>query len=148
PAARPVRQWHLRRKGRPVDHAMRLLSFADTVTRDEADIALGAGLLDELAAVGLVVQEGQGWASPFRLKTYDGIAFFADDLALGGEAVMGGGALTGVVLQAALAERRIGSALDLGCGAGLIALCLARRAARVVATDINPRALVLVRVNA
>jgi methylase of polypeptide subunit release factors len=45
-------------------------------------------------------------------------------------------------------QRNIRCALDLGCGAGAVALSLARHAEHVVATDINPRALVFLRCNA
>lgn len=44
--------------------------------------------------------------------------------------------------------RPITSALDLGCGSGLFALLAARRAERVVATDLNPRACEYVLENA
>src|SRR5947207_195165 len=40
----------------------------------------------------------------------------------------------------------IGSALDLGTGCGVQSLHLARHAARIVATDVNPRALELAEV--
>jgi methylase of polypeptide subunit release factors len=42
----------------------------------------------------------------------------------------------------------IGSALDLGCGGGYQAILAARHAQRVVATDVNPRALAFTRFNA
>jgi SAM-dependent methyltransferase len=41
----------------------------------------------------------------------------------------------------------VGAVLDLGCGAGTLALGLAPLASRVVGTDINPRAIVFARVN-
>ncbi|MHA6512685.1 DUF7059 domain-containing protein [Tessaracoccus sp. Z1128] len=45
-------------------------------------------------------------------------------------------------------RERVGSALDLGTGCGVQSLHLARHASRVVATDVNPRALELARLTA
>jgi SAM-dependent methyltransferase len=50
--------------------------------------------------------------------------------------------------RAAYPSARIGNALEIGCGAGTIALVLARRVGRIIATDINPRALTMARMNA
>jgi methylase of polypeptide subunit release factors len=44
-------------------------------------------------------------------------------------------------LAGLLVRRRVRAALDLGTGCGVLALTLARHAERVVATDLNPRAL-------
>jgi SAM-dependent methyltransferase len=71
----------------------------------------------------------------------------AEDLRRGGDAVMGVGGLTQSLVEAA-GQDSPGAVLDLGCGAGGVALALASRATRVVATDINPRALALTRANA
>jgi methylase of polypeptide subunit release factors len=45
-------------------------------------------------------------------------------------------------------RKPIGSALDLGCGSGYQAILAARHTERVVATDVNPRALAFTRFNA
>ena len=57
---------------------------------------------------------------------------------------------TAALLREAPAPPPTGTLLDLGCGHGLIAVALARRApgARVVAVDVNERALELTRTNA
>lgn len=44
-----------------------------------------------------------------------------------------------------LVRRPVGSALDLGCGGGFLALTMARHAGRVVGTDVNARAIELAR---
>jgi methylase of polypeptide subunit release factors len=46
-------------------------------------------------------------------------------------------------LAGLIVRRRVRAALDLGTGCGVLALTLARHARRVVATDVNPRALEL-----
>lgn len=148
PATRALRCRSLRRRDQPADRAVRLFSLRDPVTEDEARTALGSLSLDELVGAGLVVRDGSRVVCPFRLREHAGLLFFADFLSHGGEAVMGGGPLTGALLHAALPGRPIGRALDLGCGAGLVALAFAAHAQAVVASDINPRALVLARVNA
>lgn len=156
PAARPLRCRALRRRDTLVDRALRFFSLGDPVTVAEARSVVGAGALEELLAVGLVVRDGDRVVSPFRLRATPadpagatrGVLFFADSLGHGGDAVMGSGPLTGPLLRAALPSRPIARALDLGCGAGLVALTLAPRTTTVVASDINARALVLTRVNA
>lgn len=148
PACKPLRAWQLRRSDRPVDRAIRLLCLEDPVTLPEAESALGDIRPSELLAAGLLERDGDQVASRLRLRAHDGLFFFADHLRHGGEAVMGAGPLTGLLLAAAMPGRPIDRALDLGCGAGVVALALARHAGSVVATDINPRALVLARVNA
>jgi precorrin-6B methylase 2 len=47
-----------------------------------------------------------------------------------------------------LVRRRVETALDLGTGCGVLALTMARHAGRVVATDVNPRAVELARLSA
>jgi len=52
-----------------------------------------------------------------------------------------------ILLLGALGEAE-GHALELGTGSGMVAISLARRCLDVVATDVNPHALVLARANA
>ncbi len=156
PATRPLRNRALRRRDQLVDRALRLFSFGDPVTEEEAHSVLGDALLGELGSVGLVVREGDRRVSPFRLRAAPsapagaprGILFFADSLGHGGDAIMGMGPLTGSLLRASLPSGPIERALDLGCGAGFIALALSPIAATVVASDINERARVLTHLNA
>jgi methylase of polypeptide subunit release factors len=49
------------------------------------------------------------------------------------------------MLAGLLVPRKVATALDLGTGSGLLALKLARQAGRVVATDVNPRAVAFTR---
>lgn len=148
PRANPCARGSSAGADRPVDRAIRLLCLEDPVTLPEAESALGDIRPSELLAAGLLERDGDQVASRLRLRAHDGLFFFADHLRHGGEAVMGAGPLTGLLLAAAMPGRPIHRALDLGCGAGVVALALARHAGSVVATDINPRALVLARVNA
>ena len=88
-----------------------------------------------------------GLVCPFFLNVIGELYVFCDDLANGGEAVMGASTTTAGLLQAAWTGRPLERVLDLGCGAGSGALMLSRRAAQVVGTDINPRAIALAELN-
>jgi methylase of polypeptide subunit release factors len=61
---------------------------------------------------------------------------------------MGAGETTAILYQAGTPNHPIQRALDLGCGAGTLALLLANQAEEVVGTDINPRAVALAQFNA
>ena len=143
----PLRNWHLRRAGDPAAHALRLLFFGDSVTTDEARAALGP-VWDDCVTSGLVVQSGDAITSPFHGSFANDKLVMCDDLRLGGDVVMGPGETTGDLARIAYPAADYASALDLGCGAGTIALLLAGRVPRVVGTDVNERAIVLSRFNA
>ena len=166
PALRePLRDWHLGRMQGPAAYAMRLFVFAGTISASEASETLedsiplpdrsrdreGADvpLLSMLFGAGLLVEnEDRSVTSPFHLSIASGLYLFSDHLEHGGEAVMGPSENTALLCRAAYAGRHVGRVLDLGCGAGTVALLLARHAANVIASDINPRALTLARINA
>jgi SAM-dependent methyltransferase len=149
PLPLPMRLWHLRRRRDALGFALRALMFDDAIAGDEAAEALGADLTSKLLDVGLLTRRaGGGLASPFRLGLIGNGMLFSDDLQQTEDGVMGAGKTTRGLCQAALPTRRVESALDLGCGAGAVAIVLSERASRVVATDVNPRALELARFNA
>jgi methylase of polypeptide subunit release factors len=136
--------------GSPGAHLGRLFLYADTVSRSEVQEALGPSLMRVALASGLVVDE-PGDAdlvrSPLQLTPLEGLYLLSDSLGSGGEAVMGPGHTTLPLIR--LAESLPGaSVLDVGCGPGSVALFAARRGARVLGTDINPRAIELARWNA
>lgn len=149
PALRqPIRAFHLRQMRAPVGFAMRMFLFGDPVTAEEARIALG-DLVSPLLDVGLLNRRDDGTlVSPFVLGVADDLFVLSDDLSHGQDAVMGFGKTTIELCRASFPVEPVGSVLDLGCGSGTAALLLSRRATRVVATDINPRAIALARVNA
>jgi SAM-dependent methyltransferase len=138
------------RDGSPGAQLGRLFIYADAVSRLEAQEALGPSLMRVAMASGLVVDEpgdGDLVRSPFQLTPLEGLYFLSDSLESGGEVVMGPGQTTLPLIR--LAEDLPGaSVLDVGCGPGSVALFAARRGARVLGTDINPRAIELARWNA
>lgn len=99
---------------------------------------------------------GDGFASllvnhtfPYHLRIVRGLYLFSDYLGEGDpDAVMGAGETTAILYQAAKPARSVERLLDLSCGAGTLALLLAKDAAEVLATDINPRAVALGAFNA
>jgi methylase of polypeptide subunit release factors len=148
-ASPPLRNWHARRMSDSAAYAMRMLMLDDAVTFQEAELALGKILLDKLIEAGLVLsREDRKLVSPFRMVVGNGLYILCDDLVIGEDAVMGAGDTTNTLCQASYPRRSIENMLDLGCGAGSCALLFAHMATRVLATDINPRAIALSRLNA
>jgi SAM-dependent methyltransferase len=140
----------LAQDGSPGARLGRLFLYSDAVPRLEVQEALGPSLMRVALASGLVVDELKDRdlvRSPFQIAPLEGLYFLSDSLGLGGEAVMGPGQTTLPLIR--LAEDLPGaSVLDVGCGPGSVALFAARRGARVLGTDINPRAIELARWNA
>jgi SAM-dependent methyltransferase len=86
--------------------------------------------------------------SPLHLRLVRDLYLFSDYLGDNPDAVMGAGETTAILYRAARPRSRVKRALDLGCGAGTLALLLADVADFVTGTDINPRAVWISRLNA
>ncbi|KYF53631.1 hypothetical protein BE08_23990 [Sorangium cellulosum] len=146
---RPLLLWHVRRRRDRLGYAHRMFVLRDPVAWEGAIEVLGDVLLSELLDAGLLVQpEPRRVCSAFDLRIYRGLFVLCDDLSHRGDAVYGVGPGTAAFYAPGARPEPVASALDLGCGAGGAALWLARHAERVVATDINPRALAFVAINA
>ena len=148
PFRRPLIAWHLRQTGGLAAIAMRLLMFRDSVTDTEANALLGHDLCRRLQDAGLFHVVPGGLVCPFDLNILDDLYILCDDLLAGRDAVMGAGVSSLIACRAALPRSPVASILDLGCGAGTASLLFAKWANRIVGTDINPRAVVLSRINA
>lgn len=145
--------------------AVRLLLMGQQRTMEEAASVLGAPLLDALLALDLLTTNGWGdlchataWAYPV-----DGFLVVSDRLlGIGGDplppdpdAVFPAIDSSSLFYLAALrgllapgAGRAGARALDVGTGAGVGALVLARAGMKTVAVDVNPRAVHFARFNA
>lgn len=111
---------------------------------------LGAEAFDTLAAVGLVEVTGAAVGSPFRGHRIGSHILFTDpDVEEDEQDPLYLDPLWEADLLVRLMLARRGErALDIGCGCGVLTLALAADYDRVVAMDINPRALAMSRVNA
>ena len=149
PLRHPARRWHLRRVPAPLGPLLRAFFFADPVPEPELRSALfDDHLYNVLSRSGLLIHESGGVVCPLRLNLVNDLLVFTDDLCRGGDAVMGAGTTTATVIQAAWPSRRVGSILDMGCGAGTAALLLSRSADAAVGADISERAITLSKLNA
>jgi SAM-dependent methyltransferase len=114
--------------------------------RDE----LGAGAYAPLVAVGLFVEAGPALTSPFRGHRIGSHILFSDpDVEEDEQDPLYLDPLWEAdLLVRLMLPRRGRRALDVGCGCGVLTLALAGDYDRVVAMDINPRALEMTRLNA
>jgi SAM-dependent methyltransferase len=147
--------------GSPLETLTRLFLLQVPVARAEAERALPR-LVDRLATHGVLVTsvgetaallDVRPYAAPDSRGEHD--LWVLSDLTpgldgaaarVGGRHVLGISAASTSLAQLTL-RHQVGTALDLGTGCGVQALHLARHAGRVVATDINPRALGMARFN-
>lgn len=148
--------------GGPLETLVRLFLLQTTVTRDDADRAL-PGLVDRLCNAGLLEQSVSEVAARTDCRPYatseagaDRDLWIVSDLtpgldgapvAVGPDHVLGISSASTSLAQLTMREP-VGSALDLGTGCGVQALHLATHSGRVVATDVNQRALWMTRLNA
>ncbi|MBL8173357.1 MAG: methyltransferase, partial [Bryobacterales bacterium] len=128
--------------------ALRLLFCDMPLDRTAADEVLGEALCGAMLRHGYLHESANGIRFPFQLRHAGGLVILADYLGTDADAVMGPGETTGILYRAGKPQRRLRSAFDLGCGAGTLALLLARDADRVVGSDINARAVAMAQANA
>jgi hypothetical protein len=152
-----------RRGGSPLATLVRLFLLQAPVPRYDAERALGSAgtkpLYDALVAAGALVGAGGEVRAGIDVRPYaddDHAWWILSDLTPGldGEPirvepdhVLGVSPASTSLAQLTI-RGRVGGALDLGTGCGVQSLHLAGHSDRVVATDVNPRALAIARFNA
>jgi len=142
----PAVHWWLRRLDRPAAVIARLWAYGDTVNADELSQALDGALAEGLQRVGVLRRHEDGFRGAMRLVPFCGLWIASDEMH-GGDPVMGPGATTDELARAI--PRDAGRVLDVGCGAGSLALVAASRGAtEVVGVDLHPRATEWSRINA
>jgi hypothetical protein len=136
--------------GEPLATLIRLFVLGVSVPREAATAALEPLPLERAARMGLVASAPGGVEACLELVPVDGRLIASDPTKAHGhepDHVLGITPGT-LVLDALVLRRPAASALDLGTGSGLLALQAARHAGRVVAADINARALRFLEFNA
>jgi methylase of polypeptide subunit release factors len=134
----------------PLATAIRLLFLQLSVSVDEAARAFGSSGVDALAATGLaevggeVVPHSRLIPVATTFLASDGFSQDADDPA----DYVASYTPTARICDLLTPRLRIRSALDVGTGSGIHAVLAAHHADHVVATDVNPRALVYTEINA
>lgn len=141
------------RAGDPLDTLLRLFVIGIPVPLAAARAALPDVDVGELAAAGVVDRSGDEVVARIGLRPLDApgtpeARVVAHDLPPGtdGEVatdhVLGVSAST-MALAGATVRRPVAATLDLGTGCGVQALLAAAHSSRIVATDVNPRAVAL-----
>lgn len=148
PMRLPLIHRMLERRADPASLLARLWSYDGEVEEGALEGVLGGGLCAALFDAGMLERRGGGVHARFRVMPFEDLWLIADRPDAGADAVMGPGGTTGETARL-LPPRIAGDVLDLGCGAGSLALLAARRGARRVwGTDLNQRAVAMSRVNA
>lgn len=121
--------------------AARLFFAGEAVATSRTNDLLGPSFVEQALADGLLVRTEDEIRFPFHLRIVRDIFLLSDYLNDAPDEVMGAGETTAVLFKAGRPVSSIGTLLDLGCGAGTVALLMAQSADRVIGTDINPRAI-------
>src|SRR6266536_2284635 len=130
----------------------RLFLLGDDVEVERIEEAVAPLWTEQLAALGLVAAVGETMRALVRLVPHGDYYVASDAGPESGEDVpfdhVPGIQAPSVTLAKLAVRRPCARALDLGTGCGIQALLAAKHAERVVATDVNPRALGLAAFNA
>jgi methylase of polypeptide subunit release factors len=129
-----------------------LFALSWPVPADRVVASLGGTAVTVLSDAGVLVETDGGLSATVRVMPHGDLWIASDRRPDDGEPA-DPGHVTGINPPAGLlanltVRRPIGSALDVGTGNGIQALLAAGHAQRVVATDVNPRALAFTRFNA
>lgn len=146
---------HLRRlrSGTRLDIAIRLFFLGVPVPRHEVDHALAPIGADDLCRLGAAVDGGTTVQAAVRLVPHADLLLagdrYPDETASGAPAdYVATITAPSAILGCLTVRRPVTTSLDIGTGSGVQALWLARHSERVIAVDVNRRALNLAAFNA
>jgi methylase of polypeptide subunit release factors len=134
-----------------LETAIRLLYLELPVPERKALAALGSAGVDALRAAGLVARRGGELVPRARVVPVDDVLLASDGFTRDAEDPPDYVATytpTARTCDLLTPRPRVRRALDVGTGSGIHALLAARHARRVVAVDVNPRALAYTELNA
>jgi methylase of polypeptide subunit release factors len=136
--------------GTPLGIALRLLLLQLPVGEAEGAVALGQDAVDALRALGLVVTDDANLVSRSRIMPVEDLLLSFDGFSTADDPprYVSTFSPTTAWLAALTPRRRVARAVDIGTGNGAHALLAARHSDRVIATDLNPRALAYTEINA
>lgn len=143
----PLVRVHLKRRPGAASTLLAVFVHRFGATASGVREALGDALYRKALAASLLDECDGRVSSRWILLPFGGRWYLSDPLESGEDAVMGPG-MTTVMLHGWSEVFDAASVLDLGCGAGSLAVAAASRGARAVAADLNERALVIARFNA
>ncbi len=137
----------------PLEILLRLFLIGSTVPAADLETSLPAIPPAELQKMGLIELTDAGARSTVRIIPHGDIVIACDRNYYGDRDSHDADVVTGVTNPAILLadltiRKRVRTALDLGTGGGIQALLLSNHCERVVAVDVNPRALEYARLNA
>jgi SAM-dependent methyltransferase len=136
----------------PLHTLIKLFGLYVDVPEDDACAAFAPLRLDEVVAMGLVERRDRLVRSRVGLVTTGDLVLARDRLVREGAPLRPDHVIglnpPAMQLGTITVRRPVRAALDLGCGGGVQALLAASHADRVVAVDVNPRALEFTRFNA
>ncbi len=144
----PAVWWWLRRQKTAASILARLFAYADPIDSTELKSVLPRKVISIFFGAGMLSDSGGQVTSRMRVMPFEGLWLASDEMDAPGDPVMGPGATT-VRLARALRVDSGESVLDVGCGAGTLALVAAARgASEVVGVDLLERAVSWSRFNA
>jgi methylase of polypeptide subunit release factors len=128
----------------PLGTLIKLLVFEAPVSVDSAERAFAPLGLDRVEQLGIVERGDEVVRSRVRIVPHDDVLIASDRRATGADAPsdqVAGVHPPSLMLSHLTVRKDVETALDVGTGCGVQAILAARHSGRVVATDVNARAL-------
>jgi hypothetical protein len=143
---------YIARQPNPLNTLIRLFLLGVRVSLCEATEALKTLPVEEWANAGFIEISGDDVRGLLRVFPFDGLLLVMDPPELleqgTGPDFVSGLTNSTAALMCCTIRKPSRATLDLGTGCGILALLAARHSERVWATDVNPRALCMARLNA
>lgn len=135
-------------RANPVAVLVRLFFTGGGAEPEHAEHALSPLSIADLEAAGIVAVVDGRVVGRLIAIPWDGMLLFGDGAHRVGADYVAAATLSSIQLAMVIARRPVTSTLDVGTGSGVQGLLASRHSDRVIATDVNPRALEWARLNA